>query len=90
MQASTTIFFLIVPIIFLAIGLLFLIRPYFIVDWLRSFARPIAGHANGGFISQKAQQKQATSRPIFIQILGSVFLRVGIWLILKVLLTYLE
>jgi hypothetical protein len=75
---------LIVPIIFLAIGIFLIIKPHSIANWLRSFARPIAGDPNAGLISPNAQDEQATSRPIFIRILGVVFLCVGILGILRV------
>jgi len=84
------IFALIVPFVFLAIGLFCLTRPNIVVNWFKSFSRPIGGHADTSLINQQVQERQATSRPIFIRIFGVIFSGVGIWALFNVAVRYFE
>jgi len=76
---------LIGPVAFISIGFLLMVKPQFIARWLKSFARPIGRESGVKILSQKVQEKQATSRPLFIRILGTLFFGVGLWSILQVL-----
>ena len=87
MQAAKIIS-LIVPIAFIAIGLLLLLRPKYIANWFKSFARPIGWKPGVKLFSQDVQEKQATSRHFFIKILGTLFSGVGLWAILQVLRSF--
>jgi hypothetical protein len=89
-EISEMIFAFIVPFAFLAIGLFCLTRANFVANWLKSFSRPIRGHEGRSLINQQVQEKQATSRPIFIQILGIIFSGVGIWALINVAVSYFE
>jgi hypothetical protein len=84
------IFALIAPLAFLAIGLFCLTRPNIVASWFKSFSRPIGGDGGTSIISQQVQERQATSRPIFIRILGVIFSGVGIWALFNVGMHYLE
>jgi hypothetical protein len=84
------IFALIVPLAFFAIGLFCLIRPNIVASWFKSFSRPIGRDAGKSIISQKVQERQATSRPIFIRLLGVIFSGVGIWALFNLGVHYLE
>jgi hypothetical protein len=70
---------LIAPLAFLAIGLFCATRPDIVASWFKSLSRPIGRDAGASIISQKVQERQATSRPIFIRLLGVIFAGVGIW-----------
>ena len=81
---------IIIPLVFLGIGLFCLIKAKFVATWLKSFSRPIIGPSDRSFINQQVQERQATSRPIFIRALGIIFSAVGIWALFNVSMTYFE
>jgi hypothetical protein len=84
------IFALIVPLAFLALGFFCLTRPNIVASWFKFFSRPIGGDAGTSIISQQVQERQATSRPIFIRLLGVIFSGVGIWALFNMGVNYLE
>ena len=72
-------------LLLLAAGLFCLIRPEHVTNWLRSFARPV-GRASAVDISRAQKQaRQATTRPIYIRLLGAVLSGVGLWILSRVL-----
>ena len=89
-ELSTMIFALIVPLVFLAIGLFCLTKPNIVANWFKSFSLPIGGHAETSLINQQVQERQATSRPIFVRILGAIFSGSGIWALFHVAVRYFE
>jgi hypothetical protein len=84
------IFALMAPFTFLAIGLVCLVKPNFIANWFKSFSQPISGHEGTFLINQQIQERHATSRILFIRILGITFSGVGIWILIQGAVKYFE
>lgn len=79
---------LLMPLSFMAAGVLCILRPDGIAVWIRSFSRPIhsdrpLSHAEEA--GSRRQTEQVTARPIYIRLFGIVLSGAGLWILLKML-----
>jgi len=62
--------FMLIPIMFIILGIICLVRPDYGVKYFQFFARPIGKASERSLPRIKFQEAQATARPFFIRLVG--------------------
>ncbi len=81
---------MIVPLVIgttlLAAGVFCIVKPHYVITWLRSLARPIGRNLSATSRRVEMQAQQATSRPLFVRIFGLIFSGIGLWVLIGTVL----